>query len=223
MSPNIGATSKRNLKSPAFRDEEMNMSQSAPGEPVPTPYPYDDAPAFPTNDRPGADGHAAARVHGAEQLPGLRPLRHWRAPRAAAAQCLRRPGLLLDRGGPYLPCPERLPAPGRLRALRHGRGNGPAEHQRLPVARIVRDADQRRALQHQRAEPGQERVGARARSVRGAGLARSSPGAARQAGERPDPRGAAAAGRRSATCRPCSPQPARPISGSPTTTRRAAT
>lgn len=32
------------------------MSQSAPGEPVPTPYPYDDAPAFPTKVGPGPTG-----------------------------------------------------------------------------------------------------------------------------------------------------------------------
>ncbi len=110
------------------REEEAKMPHPAkpaanPGIPFPSPYPYADAPAFPKAVGPGPAGHAAARVHGPQRLPGLGSLRR-RRPARRRAQCLRRPGLLLDCGGPYLPRPEPVPQPGRLRALRHRRGNG---------------------------------------------------------------------------------------------------
>ena len=54
-----------------------------PGMPVPTPYPYADAPAFPAAIGAGPAGMPLARVHGAQRLRRLGPVRR-RRPAGAA-------------------------------------------------------------------------------------------------------------------------------------------
>ena len=120
------------------------------------------APPFPTKVGPQPDGNAAARLHGPQQLrrrrTGSAPRPPGGKPNACAGQ-----GYCSTAVDHTCHVQNDVPRPGRLRPLRHRRGDEQAGRQRVPIAGLLRDADQRRALQHQRPQPGQERLDAGAR------------------------------------------------------------
>ena len=156
----IGATpgnadNERGPQIPRRANDEARPRTPHPGVPVPTPYPYADAPAFPTSIGIGRAGDAAACLHGPQQLQGLGPFRRRRGP-PARRRPTHAPARAIARPRPTIPATSRTTCRDQGGCGLYGTGeelNRPGDND-MPLAGIVRHADQRRTLQHQRAQPG---------------------------------------------------------------------
>ena len=192
--------------------------RSKPGEPVPKPYPYAaPAPPFPT-----------------DRARSPRECRCTPAWASTAAPASDRFGTVGPPGGEPNACAGQGYCSTAVDHTCHvqnqcrGQGGcglyGTGEEMNNPGAndcrslRLLRHADQRRALQHQRPQPGQERLGAGARRCSRRTGPRSARNCSHKQASGRDPARPAAARDARHRRRRRSPTPARPTCGSATTT-----